>query len=303
MSWRLRIFLWLLHRKQEQVPITDVNQYRQIAVKNWRLNRFWIDGLLVPVAATKDELIPNRHGHPIRVRKYESEHPNGKIMFYLHGGGWVGRNIDTYDNFCRRVCRNTNITVYSIEYRKSPETPFPGAIEDGMDVIRALMRNTRMDSGKFYLCGDSAGGNMAISISYILQNELHFNKLLIFYPPLSGDLNYPSFDTYGHGFIIEKEIITWMRDQYLPSREHSRDALVSPMNHSDFSFLPETLVTIGGKDPLQDQAREFVNKVQESGRKIKLIEYPDLPHGFYILYNLSRTIKVAYRDVYQFLLD
>jgi len=294
------MFLWLLHRKPEQLPIADVNQYRQIATDNWKSNRIWIDGRLVMVAKVLDDVILNRHGQPIRVRKYVPENPNGKVMFYLHGGGWVGRNIETYDNFCRRVCRNTHFTIYSIEYRKSPETPFPGAIEDGQDVIRHLIRDPEVDPANLYLCGDSAGGNMAIGICYLLRNELTFKKILIFYPPLSADLDYPSFDTYGRGYIIEKEIIAWMRDQYLPSPEDARHFLASPLYHTDFSFLPPTLLTTGGNDPLQDHAREFANKAKDSGVNVSFLEYPGLPHGFYLLHNLSHKVKTAYRDVYRF---
>lgn len=301
MSWRLRIFLWLLHRAPEQVPIRDVQQYRQSAEKSWKSNRWWIDGRLVPVKEVSDRMIPNRHGDNIRVRMYQPHQSNGKTMFYLHGGGWVGRNLDTYDNFCRRVCRNTGTTVYSIEYRKSPETPFPGAVEDGIDVIHTLISDSSVNPDQMLLCGDSAGGNMAITIAFLLQDEFRFQKLLAFYPPLSADLNYPSFEMYGRGFIIEKEIIAWMRDQYLTSEEHYTSILASPLYHQSFDFLPEIMLTTGGKDPLQDHAKIFAQKVQKSGHPITFHEYADLPHGFYLLYNLSSTVRRAYQDVYKFL--
>lgn len=301
MSWRLQLFLWLLHRTPEQVPIQDLEQYREKAAQSWKWNRWWIDGRLVPVGEVRDHMIPNRHGDHIRVRVYRSRKPNDHTMFYLHGGGWVGRNLDTYDNFCRRVCRNTGTTIYSIEYRKSPETPFPGPIEDGVDVIRSLIAKSMVDPDRMSLCGDSAGGNMAITISYLLQDEFRFQKLLAFYPPLSADLDYPSFDTYGRGFIIEKEVISWMRDQYLTSEEQYTDILASPLYHQSFDFLPEILLTTGGKDPLQDHAKTFAKKLQNNGHPTTFHEYADLPHGFYLLYNLSSSVRRAYQDVYQFL--
>lgn len=279
----------------------DLNQYRLQVNESWRKNRWWIDGRRVNLAIVKDHSIKNRHNETIQVRQYESYQPNGKVLFYLHGGGWVGRNIETYDNFCRRVCRYTDMTIYSIGYRLSPETKFPGALEDSVDVIRYLISEYSLDMNKLHLCGDSAGGNMAIGITHLLQNEIQFCKLLLLYPPVSAYLEQPSMEKYGEGYIIEKENIAWMREQYLHSTKQYNHPLVSPLNHRNFEFLPETMVTIGSKDPLYDQVMEFTKKVKTLGMPIEFREYSDLPHGFYILYNLSRSVKRAYEDVYRFL--
>lgn len=279
----------------------NLNLYRERVNESWQTNRRWIDGRLIKVNHISERTINNRLSHPIPVRRYESNDPNEKVVFYLHGGGWVGRNINTYDNFCRRVCRHTHMTVYSIGYRLSPEAKFPGAIEDGIDVIRHLVSEHNLDTSKLYLCGDSAGGNMAIGIIYLLRQELQFQKLLLLYPPVSAQLDQPSIEAYGKGYIIEKEDIGWMRDQYLDSKAQIKDPLVSPLYHQNFDFLPETMVTIGGKDPLYDQVTEFTKSAESIGQSIEFHEYPDLPHGFYLLHNLSGSVRRAYRDVYRFL--
>ncbi len=300
MGLRLRFFLWLLHRNPDQISSMDLNQYRNKVNENWRTNRIWIDGRLVKVNQVTDELINNRYGDPIKVRRYESKAPNGKVLFYLHGGGWVGRNVDTYDNFCRRVCRHTDMTIYSIGYRLSPEAKFPGAMEDGEDMIKYLISHHGLKKSELYLCGDSAGGNMAIGITFLLRHEIQFQKLLLLYPPVCAQLDQPSMDSYGKGYIIEKEDVKWMRDQYLNSEEQISDPLVSPLYHQNLDFLPSTMITIGGKDPLYDQVLEFTNIVQATGKSIEFHEYTDLPHGFYILHNLSGSVEKAYRDVYRF---
>lgn len=301
MSWRLRIFLWLLHRNPEQLPIVDIGEYRRNAERTWKRNRRWIDGRLVKVKGITDTTIPNRHHDPIRIRIYHPTHDMGRTMFYLHGGGWVGRTLDTYDNFCRRVCRHTKTTVYSIEYRKAPETPFPGAIEDGIDVIKYLVDHTGLDQDHLILCGDSAGGNMAISIAYLLQQTIRFQKLLALYPPLSADFDYPSFARYGKGYIIEKEVISWMRNQYLPHKDSYSNVLASPLSHQTLDFLPRTMITIGGRDPLQDHVKAFRDRMVNEGQPLVFYEYDDLPHGFYLLQNLSRSVQNAYTDVYRFI--
>lgn len=301
MGLRLRFFLWLLHRKPDTMADADLNLYRQQVNKNWDIHRIWIDGRRAKVDTVQDEMIENRQGVSIPVRQYQPQNPGNNTIFYLHGGGWVGRNIDTYDNFCRRVCQNTNTTIYSIGYRLAPESKFPGAIEDGVDVIRHLVSNHGLNVNHLHICGDSAGGNMAVGITYLLRHEIQFQKLLLLYPPVSANLDQASVNEYGQGYIIEKENLTWMRDQYLESIDQFTDPLVSPLYHQNFDFLPDTMITIGGKDPLYDQVTEFTHAVQSSGQSIEFHEYTDLPHGFYLLHNLSASVKKAYRDVYRFL--
>lgn len=301
MNWRLRFFLWALHRKPEPLPVRDIQKYREHADRSWRIHKTWIDGRQVKVKDVKDFTLPNRHGENIRIRHYKSLGSDNVTMFYFHGGGWVGRNIDTYDNVCRRIRKNAGIDIYSIEYRKAPEVPFPGAIEDGIDMIRQIARTSAKDN--FILCGDSAGGNMAISISYLLKDEIPFQKLLLFYPPLTTDFTFPSFSMYGKQHIIETETITWMRDQYLPSPELYNNVLASPLLHPSFDFLPPTMVTVGGKDPLQDHLKLFKEKIIREGKSIHYIEYTELPHGFFLLYNLSPLVRQAYEDVYRFIAE
>ena len=51
-------------------------------------------------------------------------------MVYLHGGGYVKGGIDESDAFCRNLARVTRHIVVSVDYRRPPETRFPGAFEE-----------------------------------------------------------------------------------------------------------------------------------------------------------------------------
>ncbi|WP_236975130.1 alpha/beta hydrolase [Membranihabitans maritimus] len=306
MHWKLRLFLYFLHRAESSIP-ESIQDYRNTLNSNWKKYRRILDGKLVAVDQTKDITILNRDSVPLRVREYKMNRPSSQIIFYLHGGGWVGRSIDTYDNVCRRMCKNTNSTVYSIGYRLSPETKFPGAINDSIDTIEYIFTKyikTNTDQKQVVLCGDSAGGNMAIGVlKYFEKNPtITFDKLIVKYPPMKADLDQLSVKKFGRGYIIEKQDIEWMRDQYLPSAIDREDPLVSPLNYKDYSFLPpSSLVITSGYDPLQDQGIIFKNNLKKHKIQYRHIHYEDLPHGFYLLNGLSPEISKAYRDLYNFI--
>ncbi|GAA5225063.1 alpha/beta hydrolase [Membranihabitans marinus] len=302
MDWKLKLFLKVLHKNEGFVQPFSMEEYRSDLERTWKRNRWWLDGPSLRLKNVEDFCLDNREGVSIRIRKYQHHNPSQKVVFYIHGGGWVGRSIDIYDNVCRRICKNTESTVYSIGYRLAPEHKFPKAIFDCVDVISELLdqERSRSNIGEFILCGDSAGGNMAIGVINLLsKRDITLDKLLLLYPPLTTFLDQSSMEKFGRGYVIEKPDIEWMRDMYLPESQNLYDPLLSPLFYEDLSFLPKTWVLTGGYDPFLDQALSFIEKPRRDESQIIHKHYPTLCHGFTLMTQLSPEVKQAYRDVYQ----
>jgi hypothetical protein len=72
-------------------------------------------------------------GGEIRFRHYVPlVAAEGKLptLIYYHGGGFVIGNLETHDSTCRRLANKSRCQVIAIDYRLSPEHPFPAPIED-----------------------------------------------------------------------------------------------------------------------------------------------------------------------------
>ena len=85
-------------------------------------------------------------------------------MVYLHGGGWVGGSIDGSDQLCRGITNAARAVVISVDYRLSPETKFPGALDDTMAALlwtRDAAAELNIDPDRIGVGGLSAGGNLA----------------------------------------------------------------------------------------------------------------------------------------------
>lgn len=52
------------------------------------------------------------------------------MLVYLHGGGWTTGGITVSDRPCRSLAVAADCVVASVEFRLSPETRYPGPLED-----------------------------------------------------------------------------------------------------------------------------------------------------------------------------
>jgi acetyl esterase/lipase len=62
-------------------------------------------------------------------------------------------------------------------------------------------------------------------------------------------------------------------------------------NISDLDF-PDTIVIVGGFDPLQDWQRRYYEWLKRSGKEATLIEYRKMFHAFYIFPELPESSRL-----------
>ena len=82
------------------------------------------------VGDVENRRIPGPGGEiPIRIYTPEASGPLPLVMFF-HGGGFVLCSLETHDELCRALCRDTAAVVVSVDYRLAPEARYPAAADD-----------------------------------------------------------------------------------------------------------------------------------------------------------------------------
>ncbi|QHO14054.1 hypothetical protein HN873_053298 [Arachis hypogaea] len=81
---------------------------------------------------------------------------------------------------------------------------------------------------------------------------------------------------------------------FLPNGSDHGSCNVSGPNSLDISGLnyPNTLVFVGGFDPLKDWQRRYYEWLRKSGKVAQLIEYPTMFHAFYVFPNLPESSQL-----------
>ena len=128
------------------------------------------------------------------------------LTIFFHGGGWVIGDLDTHDVVCRQLANEGKFDVLSIDYRMGPEHRFPTAINDAINSINWIVKNSLnfpINKEKIAVCGDSAGGNIAAvcCINSKINNGPKISFQALIYPSTHLGSHYKSKEKYD-GYIL-----------------------------------------------------------------------------------------------------
>ena len=230
------------------------------------------------------EEVATVHDEPVGeacVRVYEPLEPRGGVLVWIHGGGWIMGNLSSYDPLCRALCNRSGATVVSVDYRLSPETPFPGALEDCEAALRWAA--SEWPDEPLAVGGDSAGGNIAAVVARRARDagspELAFQLLV--YPVTDAACATGSMMEFGDddAFGLSKASMQACWSVYAPgSSARSPDA--SPLRAADVSGLPPALFVLAELDALTDEGLDYAERLREAGVDVEVSTWPGMIHGF-----------------------
>lgn len=242
-------------------------------------------------------------GREIALRSYTPTQGSGRIWVWLHGGGWMVGSLDTHDDLCEHLATFTGHTVLSVHYRRTPENPFPAALEDVREVLRWLATVPDIQGRthpQVLLGGDSAGGHLALASCLDAlrspdADAARVQGLLLFYPCLLPDANASSLQAFAQGYGLTAQAM----QQYWQALGASEHPLRTPSLCSEtLHMLPPTLVVSASHDILRDEAEDFVQQLQclPQGPAVKGMRAIGMVHGFARMLQASRAARHAVQD-------
>jgi len=243
-------------------------------------------------------LIPGANGE-IRARIYtprmlEAER-SMPLVLYIHGGGWVIGDLDSYDAAPRALAKRLGAVVVSTHYRQAPEFIFPAAHEDALAAWRWALENAETlgaDRTLRALVGDGAGGNLAVNVALDARAEgLDLPQHLALITPMTGtDFGLSSYTENRDTAPLNSATVEWFYSKY------ARDAvdLTSPrlnlIDRPDLGGLPPTTIILAEHDPLRTEGDHFAQALRRSGVWVDCTLYDGVTHQFF---NLAQAVNKA----------
>lgn len=256
-----------------------------------------------PVREVRELVVPGAAG-PLAARHYRPE-PEGELpvlLLFFHGGGFVIGDLDTHDDVCRLLCRESGMQVLSVDYRLAPEHPFPAAPDDAEAVTRWAQQNAAqfgVAPHAIAVGGDSAGGNLAaVTAQALAQAEPPLLAQLLIYPGTDRPTPRESHRLFGEGFFLSREDRDWFYHHYLAGDESlGYDIRVSPLLSQNSGVQAPALVVTAGFDMLRDEGEAYAGHLRAHGTEVRQLRVENVGHGFMNLASVHRDSERAFQRI------
>lgn len=238
------------------------------------------------VARVEDRFIPGPTADlAIRIYTPAGTGPFPGIVAF-HGSGWVVNNLDMADAPHRELANRSGCVVVAVNYQKAPEHQFPVPLDDCTAAAAWVVANAAtldIDPDRVGLCGDSAGGNLAIGVSLRARNAggPRFAFQVLIYPATDYRNALPSMVENAEGYLLTATAVNWFWDQYLTGPEDGANPLASPLRHPDLTRLPPAVVVTAEYDPVRDQGEAYADRLAAAGVPVIQRRYDGATHAFF----------------------
>jgi len=256
------------------------------------------------VASVRDIKVSGGAG-PLDARVYrDGEQGISPTVVFFHGGGWVAGDLETHDRQARYLAIETGAVVVSIDYRRPPETCFPGAFDDAFAAVRDVARRIAEfggDANRLGVAGDSAGGNLAATSAIACRDAgIKLAAQLLAYPVVDAfgsyadvkeNTRFPSRSENADGYFLSRAVMEWFCGHYLTNPAQGADWRVSPLRARDHSGLAPAIVCTAWFDPLRDEGAAYAAALDSAGVPSKHYTGEGLIHGYFSMGEASAIAR------------
>lgn len=212
------------------------------------------------------------HGWWVRPANPDPE----RAIFFVHGGGYRLGDAKSYLGFVSQIAARTGCTIFSADYRRAPEHPFPAAHED---VRRARDWFASQGFSQYAAIGDSAGGGLVLSIAAAPTTPARLASMVVFSPWTDLSNSAPSFrDPATVDPIFEPAILDGLARGYLDGAD-AHDPRASPL-YGTLQDLPPINIQVGSNERLLDDALRLAEQTAEHAVPTRLDVFEGLYHVF-----------------------
>jgi epsilon-lactone hydrolase len=203
---------------------------------------------------------------------------SGRTIMYLHGGGYRMGPPRLWLGFAGRLASRSRARVVLVDYRLSPEHPFPAALHDSAQVYEALLREQR---APMVLMGDSAGGGLAtaLGVAALRAGKRPPDGIVLMSPWVDLTVRAQTYISRAStDQIFSARSARDAADLYLQGRD-AQDPLASPL-FASFVGFPRCLLVVGGQEVLLDDALDLAGRLARAGASVEAVVEASMQHVF-----------------------
>ncbi|WP_269857523.1 alpha/beta hydrolase fold domain-containing protein [Streptomyces sp. RPT161] len=227
-------------------------------------------------------------------------------MLWFHAGGQILGTAHDDVEYHTALALALDCVLAVVDYRLAPETPAPGAADDGYLAYTHLCENAaehRIDPHRIGIAGASGGGAPAAATALMLRDRQDARPcfLSLSYPMLDDRNETPSsFEVTDLGIWDRREnLLAWAAVLGDRVGDPALDPYSAPARATDLTGMPDTFIAAAQFDVFRDEDMDFARRLITAGVPVELHLYARAFHAwdrFAPKSTLARTFEHTWHD-------
>ncbi len=200
-----------------------------------------------------------------------------RAILYCHGA--YAFYAKSEKGFIADVAVTIGLPVFALDYRLTPEHPFPAQLEDAVASYEWLLEEGYRGTD-IIVMGTSAGGNLCLALLLKLRDSKRpLPRLAICVCPWTDVGNSgESIDKNERFDTLDRSMVELVA-KWLIGEDSSHNPQISPV-HADLRGLPPIYLQAGGLEIFIDMIRSFHEKAKAQGVDIEMDVWESMNHVF-----------------------
>ena len=243
-----------------------------------------------PDILIQDRLVDFGAAGRVRLRCYRRKEAGAEALpalLWFHRGGHVLGTVEQDDPHLERVVAEVDCQIFSVDWPRTPEHPYPAAIDTGYAALGWLFDNAEtigVPRRRIAVGGTSSGGGLAAGLCLLARDRGRYRPCFqwLFYPMLDDRNQSRSSHEIQDPRVWNRtsNLIAWA--SYLGPLANAGDVAIyaAPARSDDLSDLPPTFIGTGALDLFVDENIDYAQRLLAANVSTELLVYPRAIHGF-----------------------
>jgi acetyl esterase/lipase len=215
--------------------------------------------------------------------------PKNRVLLYLHGGGFVFGLSPQHLQMGAYLAQKMGVRILMVDYRLAPQYPFPAALEDCTIAYNWLLKQ-HISSQRIVIAGDSAGGNLTITLLIKLCGEAKpLPAAAACLSPVTDMTNRDkAYQAFKDPLLPPKAIKRYTRS-YL-GKNDARNPLISPV-YGNLRGFPPLMLHAGEDEILREDAIRIASLAESAGVDVHLEIFARMWHVWQLNLSLPQATQ------------
>ncbi len=194
---------------------------------------------------------------------------NGKVLLYIHGGGYISQINDNYFVILSEIAKKTDAKIIVPVYPLAPFHTYDQSYRLITDLYKEINADT--STKKVFLAGDSAGGGLAMGLAEDFQNEglLQPDELILLSPWVDITMSNPEIKSYESiDPMLSKEQLI-VSGEFWAGSTDPKDYRLSPL-YGEVSSLKNVTLFVGTRELFYPDVMKAYEKMKKAGVDVTL---------------------------------